>query len=115
MIEILMDPLAALVITFMVMSLVSVIGVILLYAAKKEKLKKGVLYFLAIFGMIIAYCSVLSTPEYMLGSVIISWILGGLGAAALLIQLCMKHEKRFQITRILVSISVIAGMLHCFL
>lgn len=115
MLEILMDPLAALVITFMVMSLVSVVGVILLYASKNEKLRKGMFYFLAIWGMVIAYCSVLGTPEYMLGRIIFSWALGGLGAAALLIQLCSKNEKRFQLTRVLVTVSVVAGMIHCFL
>jgi len=110
-----MDALALLVITFMVMSLVSVVGVILLYAVKNEKFKKGMFYFLAIWGMIIAYCGVLSTPEYMLGEIIISWMLGGLSAVALLIQLCMKNEKRFQIARILVTISVAAGLVNCFL
>ena len=110
-----MDSLALLVITFMVMSLVSVVGIILLYAVKNEKFKKGMFYFLAIWGMIVAYCSVLSTPEYMLGSVIISWLLGGLSVAALLIQLCTRNEKRFQIARVLVTISVAAGMIDCFM
>jgi len=110
-----MDALALLVITFMVMSLVSVVGVILLYATKNEKIKKGMFYFLAIWGMIIAYCGVLSTPDYMLGEIIISWLLGGLSVIALLIQLCMKNEKRFQIARVLVTISVAAGMIDCFM
>ena len=110
-----MDSLALLVITFMVMSLVSVVGLILIYIVKNEKLKKGMFYFLAIWGMIIAYCSVLSTPDYMLGAVIISWVLGGLSVAALLIQICTRKEKRFQIARVLVTISVVAGMIDCFM
>lgn len=110
-----MDSLALLVIVFMVMSLVSVVGVILLYAVKNEKFKKGMFYFLAIWGMIIAYCGVLSTPAYMAGEVIISWLFGGLSVVALLIQLCMKNEKRFQIARILVTVSVVAGMIDCFM
>ena len=110
-----MDALALLVITFMVMSLVSVVGVILLYATKNEKIKKGMFYFLAIWGMIIAYCGVLSTPDYMLGEIIISWLLGGLSVIALLIQLCTKNEKRFLIAKILVTISVVVGMVDCFL
>lgn len=110
-----MDSLALLVIAFMVMSLVSVVGVILLYAVKNTKVKKGMFYFLAIWGMIIAYCGVLSTPAYMLSEVVISWLLGGLSVVALLIQLCMKNEKRFQIARVLVTISVVAGMIDCFM
>jgi len=110
-----MDSLALLVIVFMVMSLVSVVGIILLYAVKNEKFKKGMFYFLAIWGMVVAYCGVLSTPGYMLGQVMISWILGGLSVVALLIQICMKNEKRFQIARILVTVSVVAGMIDCFM
>lgn len=113
--EILMDPLAAMLITFMVMSLVSIIGVILLYAVKNEKIKKGMFYFLAIWGMVIAYCGVLSTPKYMVGDTIVSWLFGGLSVAALLIQLCMKNEKRFLIARILVTVSIVAGMISCFM
>jgi len=115
MLELLMDPLGALVITFMVMSLVSVVGVVLLFVAKNEKLKKGMFYFLAIWGMIIAYCNVLSTPGYMTGDIILAWALGALGVVALLIQLCMKKENRFKIARILVAVAVVAGMIDCFI
>ena len=41
-----MDPLGALVILFVVMSVVSVIGILLMYLTKEEKVKKGIFYFL---------------------------------------------------------------------
>ncbi len=110
-----LDPLGALVITFVVMSVVSVAGVILLYLVKNEKVQKGFFYFLSIWGMIIAYCNVLSTPEYMTGSILLAWGLGALSVAALLIQLCLKKEKAFLIAKILVTVSVVAGMIDCFL
>lgn len=110
-----LDSLGALVITFMVMSLVSVVGVVLMYLTKNEKVKKGFFYFLAIWGMIVAYCNVLSTPEYMTGSIVLAWVWGGLSVAALLIQLATKKENRFKIARILVTISVVVGMIDCFM
>ena len=110
-----MDPLGALVITFIVMSVISVIGVILLYLARGEKIKKGVFYFLTLWGMIIAWCNVLGIPEDWVGEIILAWILGGLSVIALLIQLCLKKENKFQIARILVTISVVAGMIDCFI
>lgn len=110
-----LDPLGALVITFFVMSIVSIIGIILMYVVKNEKVKKGVFYFLAIWGMIIAYCNVLGTPEVWTESIILAWALGALSVIALLIQLCLKKENKFTIARILVTISVVAGMIDCFI
>lgn len=110
-----MDPLGALVITFMVMSLISVIGVVLLFLAKNVKVKKGIFYFLVVWGMVIAYCNVLGTPLMWTGSIVLAWAWGSLSVVALLIQLCMKKENRFAIARVLVTISVVAGMIDCFI
>lgn len=110
-----LDPLGALVITFIVMSIVSILGVLLMYLSKNEKVKKVFFYFLAVWGMVIAYCNVLSNPETWTESIILAWALGALSVVALLIQVCLKQENRFRITRILVTLSVVAGMLDCFL
>lgn len=109
------DPLGMLVITFVVMSFISIMGVALMYLIKNQKVQKGIFYFLSIWSMIIAYCSVLGTPEYMFGSVVISWLLGALGVTALLLQLCVKKDKAFLIAKIMVTVSVIAGMFDCFM
>ncbi len=110
-----LDALSLLVIAFVVMSVVNVIGVALLFLLKKEKLNKGIFYFLAVWGMIISYCNVRSIPPYMTGEIILALLLGLLSVAALLIQLCMKNEKRNIIAKALVTISVVAGMIDCFM
>lgn len=110
-----LDPLGALLITFVVMSVVSVIGIALLYLVKNETVKKSIFYFLTIWGMVIAWCNVLGTPELWTGEIVLAWALGALSAIALLIQLCMKKENKFKIARILVTVSVVAGMIDCFM
>ena len=110
-----LNSLDALIIAFMIMSLVSMIGVILIYLVKNEKMKKGLLNFLTVWGMIIAYCGVRSTPSYMISSTIVTWAIGALSVVALLIQLCSKNENRFKIARILATVSVVAGMIDCFM
>lgn len=110
-----LDALSLLVIAFIVMTVVSVIGVVLLYLIKNEKVKKGIFYFLVVWGLVITYCGVRSTPLYMADQVLITCIWGVLAVVALLIQLCMKKENRFNIARILVTISVVAGMIDCFM
>jgi len=115
MLELLMDPLGLLVITFFAMSIVSIIGVVLLFLSKNEKLKKGMFYFLAVWGCVIAYCGVLSEPGYMTQDIVFTLASAGLGIVGFLIQLISKKENKFQIARILVAIAVIAGMINCFL
>lgn len=109
------DALGALVITFVVMTVISVIGVILLYLSKNEKVKKGMFYFLAVWGMIVAYCNVLTIPPMWTEQIVLAGALGALSVVALLIQICLKKENKFNIARILVTVSVVVGMLDCFI
>lgn len=110
-----LDSLALLVIVFVVMSVVSLIGVALLFLVKNEKLQKGLFYFLAVWGMLIAWCNVQSIPLYMTGELLLAWGLGGLGAAAMLVKICGKKENSFQIAKMLATVSVVAGMIDCFM
>ena len=113
MLEMLMDPLGALVITFYVMSIISIAGVVLLYMSKNEKLKKGMFYFLSAWSVVVAYCGVLGSG-FFISDGLSSMVFGALGVAGLLIQLISKKEDKFKIARILVTISVVAGMIDCF-
>lgn len=113
MLEMLMDPLGALVITFYVMGIISIAGIVLLYLSKNEKLKKGLLYFLAAWGIVVAYCGVLGSGFFITDG-LSSIAFGALGLAGLLVQLISKKENKFQIARALVTISVAAGMVDCF-
>lgn len=115
MLEMLMDPLGALVITFFVMSIISIAGVVLLFLSKNEKLKKGLFYFFTAWSMVVAYCGILVSDGFYFANGGIAVVLGALGIAGLLIQLLSKKEKKFQIARVLVTISVVAGMINCFL
>lgn len=114
MLELLMDPLGALVITFFAMSIVSIISLVLIYLLKNEKVKLGLLIFLSVWGMVIAYCGILSTPPYLLIEILITLAIGGMPIGALLMQIFSKKENKFQMARILVTISVVAGMIDCF-
>lgn len=110
-----MDPLALLVIVFIAMSVVSVIGVLLLFLLKDEKKKSYIVYFMAALGMYIAYANHQSSPlpDYM-GESILGWILGGVGVAGLLLQITGKTKKQLLAAKILVVVSVIAGMASLF-
>lgn len=110
-----LDSLALLVIVFAAMSVVSLIGVALLYLVKNETVKKGMFYFLSVWGMIVAWCNVQMIPMYMMGELVLAFGLGALSVIGLLVQLCMKTENKFKIARALVTISVAAGMIDAFM
>ena len=113
--EMFMDPLGALVITFFVMSIISILAVVLLHTLKNEKFKKIILYFLSVWSIIIAYCGILSTPFYMSGERFITVAIGALAVVGILVWKLSKKENKFKIASILVSVSVVAGMVDCFL
>ena len=112
--EILLDPLGALVITFFVMSIISIVGIVLLYLPKNEKLKKGLFFLLAAWSMVVAYCGILMSDGFFFANGPVALVLGALGIAGVLIQLISKKENKFKLAGILVTISVVAGMVNCF-
>ena len=114
MLEILMDPLAALVITFFVLSFISIAALVLMYLLKNEKVKKGIFFFAVAWSVIITWCNVLASA-FWIEEIIIALILGALGIVALLYQFIAKKANKFLISRILVTVSVAAGMIDCFL
>lgn len=115
MFELFMDPLGALVVTFFVMSIISIGSLAALHFLKNEKVKKGLLYFLSVWGIIIAYCGVLATPPYLMGEILITIAIGAMAIAAALFARFSKKENKFQIASVLVTISVVAGMIDCFM
>lgn len=115
MLELFMDPLGALVVTFFVMSIISIISLAALHFLKNEKVKKGLLYFLSAWGIIVAYCGVLATPPYMIAEILITVAIGALAIGAALFARFSKKENKFQIASIMVTLSVVAGMIDCFM
>lgn len=111
-----LDPLGLLLIVFAAMSAVAVIAIILLFLMKDEKKKKWVVYVMAALGMYIAWANAQSSPlPQFLGEAIFGWMLGALGAVGLLLQACGKTKKQLLAAKILVVVSVVAGILELFL
>ena len=110
-----MNSLDALIIAFFAMSVISIVGVLFLFLTKSEKVKKGIFYFLALWGLVIAYCNILTIPDLWTGSFLVAGGLGFLAIAAVLLKVCGKKENRFQIAQILVAVSVLGGMLDTFI
>ena len=81
-----------------------------------EKKKKYIVYIMAVLGMYIAYANAQSSPlPQFLSEAIIGWVFGALSVAGLLLQICGKTKKQLLLAKILVVVSVVAGIVELFL
>ena len=105
--------LGLLLVLFMVMSIISVMGLVLLFLLKGEKGQKAVFYFMAVWGMVIAWMTANSYPTNIKEQ-LIAWAFGALAVIALLVQICGKSERSFLTAKVLVAASVVLGMVALF-
>lgn len=110
-----MNSLDLLIIVFMAMSAVSLLAICLMFLVKHPVVKKVSFYFLALQGMLVAWLNAMMTPFTFPGELAIGWGLGALSVAALLMVLLGKNEKLTKIARVLVTVSVVAGMMNAFI
>ena len=106
--------LGLLLVLFMVMSIISVMGLVLLFLLKGEKGQKAVFYFMAVWGMVIAWMTANSYPTNYIKEQLIAWGFGALAVIGLLVKICGKSEKSFLTAKVLAAASVILGMVTLF-
>lgn len=104
--------LAYLFILFIVMAVVSGLGLAFLYLFKNEKIKNGLFYFLAVWSMGITYMNVTSLPTNYLGEQLIAWAFGFLAVLALIIKI--KKPEKTMFAHLLVTASILCGMTDLF-
>lgn len=101
-------------IMFIIMSVVTIIGVVLLLIIKNEKANRIVLYIMAAWGIIIAIMNITSLP--------INWIIwrvaaGACGLAGLaggIVRFIAKEDLK-TVSALLTIVSVLAGMIMLFI
>ena len=99
---------------FVGMSVISLLGILLLFLLKSEGAKKTAFYFLVVWGMFIAVFRATGLPTNYIMEQLIAWGFGILSIAALLIRVRTKNTKLLLCANILVVVSVVAGMLKLF-
>ena len=110
-----LNPLGVMLIVFVAMAVVTVLAIVLLFALKDEKKKKYIVYFMALLAMYIAWANAQSSPmPQYLGQALLGWGIGALGAAGLVLQICGKTDRQLLTAKILVAVSVVAGIAELF-
>ncbi len=111
-----LNSLDLLIYVFFGMAILSIIGLVLQFAVKNEKLKKVSFYATSALGALLGIFKYLSTPHTGLydGQIVVGFGLALLAIAAVVLQLVKKDEKSFKLARILTAVSVVGGMISTF-
>ena len=100
---------------FMVMSIISVVGLLLLFLLKGERAQKIVFYFMALLGMFIAWMTATGYATNQIKEQMISWGFGALAVVAVLVRLCGKSKNAALAAKLLAAASVVLGMVALFI
>ena len=107
--------LGILMIMFVAMSVISVVGLSLLYLVKGEGTRRVIFYVMAVWGMIVAVISATSLPSNYMAGRLLAWTLGFLSVAGILVYVRGTEESYRRIACLLVTVSVAGGILKLFL
>ena len=101
-------------IMFGFMSVVSILGLLVLFLVKGEKARRISLYAMAVWGMAIAAFYGLSLPGNKVGGQMLAWGLGLMSAAGIAVCAGAEGEVRRQAASVLMALSIVGGMLKLF-
>ncbi len=107
--------LGILLIAFIGMSVISLLGLIFMYLLKNERAKAAAFYCMAIWGMAVAAMGAISLPVNFTAARLAAWAFGFLSVIALIIHVRAKSKAQYMTAYVLVTVSVIAGILKIFL
>ncbi len=109
---------------FVVISLISLIGILLLFLWKEGSGKEALFYLLAVWGLLIAACSILSLPSSFILSRSVSFAFGLLAAAGLFWHRNVekeadetgpeKEKSPHIVSFLLVAASILLGILKLY-
>jgi len=95
---------------FVVGTVITVFALILMFLLKGRVAKSVIFFSLAVWGMVLAWLQVLTKESREIMQQLGAWGIGSLSAIAMLVELCWKNDKKFLVSRILVLISVLLGI-----
>ena len=107
--------LGLLMILFIVMSVISVVGISLLYLMKSPVARQVIFYIMAVGGMFIAVVTATGLPTNYTLERLITWAIGFLSVAGIVLHIRSSEDKARMAARLLVTISVAGGIIKLFL
>lgn len=102
-----------LLIMFITMAIVSALGVSMLYLSKNPKIKNALFYFLSVWALFITVINITGLPTNFIVDKLIALLFGCLSVVSVIIKI--KQPDKLSLSYLLVSVSVLLGLLDLFL
>lgn len=102
-------------ILFIGMTVFSILGLLLMYLLKNEKAKAVLFYCMSVWGMVISALGATSLPSNLTADRVIAWAVGFLSVIGLILHIRAKSGPLLTAAYVLVTISVIGGLLNIFI
>ena len=106
--------LGVLMIGFIILSVISILGLLLLFLIQTPQRKKGIFIFLGCWGLFIAGLSASSLPSNHLGDRLTAWGIGLLGLAGTILYLKSESKNLRFLAHLLVIAAIAGGILNMF-
>lgn len=106
--------LGILLISFIVMCVVSGLGILFLCLAKEGRGKKIVFYFLAVWALLLSAIGAMSLPSNHLAGQVMAWGFGFLSVLAIIVHVKAKTILHFRVAYGIVALSNILVILRLF-
>ena len=103
--------LGILVIMYIVLCIISIVGLLALFLTKNMAASKLICFAMAIWGILLAILSAQSLPSNWILLQAFAWGFGFVGLAAFVVRVIAKNNKQHTFAALLASASVIGGML----
>lgn len=99
---------------FIGMSVVSILGVLLLFLAKSGRVRRAVFYGMSVWGMAVAVISAVSLPTNWAGQQVAAWAFGFLSVAGVIVHVKARTQNQFHLAYFLTAVSCLGGVLKMF-
>ena len=106
--------LGTLFLVFIIMAVVSIVGITFLWLTKNSRTKNFCICGLAIWGVVIAFMGATSEPVNYVSQQVIFWVIGIAGVIGILVNYLGKSKTAELIAKILVTVSVVGGIYNLF-
>lgn len=102
-----------LLIMFIIMAIVSVLGISMLYLTQNIKKKNFIFYFLIAWSVFVTFINVTSLPTNFITDKFIALFFGFLAILSVIIK--VKKPDKLSLSNLLISSSILLGLLDLFL
>ena len=110
-----MDALLSFLLLFVILAMLSVLGVFFLFFARQQQIQKVAFYIMIGVGGLVTFLNVERLSYGYFSLYPVPWLIGTLTVLSFFIEIIGKFHHKFILAKSLVSLSVIVGVASLFL